>query len=66
MEDAEELQLPDVPDNDIVKKYTVLPAKATDSEIEERLKRLKHGDAGDINDKVKVKDFDKIVQFNPN
>ena len=58
MEDAEKLQLPDVPDEDIIKKYTASPAKATNSEIEERLNRLKHGDAGDVNDKVKTKDFD--------
>ena len=61
--DVGELYLPDVPDESIVKKYTALPAKATDSEIEARLKRLKHDDAEDVNDKAKVKDLDKIVQF---
>ena len=50
--DVGELYLPDVPDESIVKKYTALPAKATDSEIEARLKRLKHDDAEDVNDKA--------------
>ena len=64
MEDAEELQLPDVPNVDIIKKYTAAPDKTTDSEIEERLKCLKHGDAGnDVNDEVKAKGFDKFVRF---
>ena len=63
VENVETLNLPDVPDDDIVKRHTALPAKATNSEIEERLNSLKHGDAGDVNDKVKTKDFDKIMQF---
>ena len=63
VEDAEKLQLPDVSDEDIIKKYTESPAKATDSEIEVRLKRLKDGDAENVNDEVKAKGLDKIVQF---
>ena len=39
-----ELYLPDVPDDDIVKKYTAVPAKVTDSEIEQRLKSLRYDD----------------------
>ena len=63
-ENVEKLNLPDVPDKSIVKQYTVSPAKVTNSEIEERLKRLKYCNAGnDVNDKVKTKDFDKIMQF---
>ena len=63
-ENVEKLNLPDVPDESIVKQYTVSPAKVTNSEIEERLKRLKYCNAGnDVNDKVKTKDFDKIMQF---
>ena len=62
MEDVELLQLPDVPDEDIVKKYTASPPKATDSDIELRLKRLKYGDAGNDAMEVEAKDFDKVVQ----
>ena len=58
-----EFNLTDVPDDDIVKKYTAAPAKATNSEIEERLKRLKFSDTVNEVMEVKAKDFDKIVQF---
>ena len=64
VKNVEKLYLPDVPDDDIAKKYTASPAKVTNSEIEERLKRLKYVDAeNDVNDQVKAKDFDKIVRF---
>ena len=58
------LDLPDVPDEDIVMKHTTSPAKVTNSEIEERLKRLKYDDVGnDVNGEVKARGFDKFVQF---
>ena len=58
------LDLPDVPDEDIVMKHTTSPAKVTNSEIEERLKRLKYDDVGnDVNGEVKAKGFGKFVQF---
>ena len=63
-ENVEKLNLPGVPDESIVKQYTVSPSKVTNLEIEERLKHLKYCNAGnDVNDKVKTKDFDKIMQF---
>ena len=62
-DDVGKLSLPDVPDEEIVKKHTAAPAKATNSEIEERLKCLKYGDSVNDSMEVKAKDFDKIVQF---
>ena len=38
------LYLPNFPDDGIVRKYTEAPAKATDSDIEERLNCLKYDD----------------------
>ena len=50
-ENVEKLNLPDVPDESIVKQYTVSPAKVTNSEIEESLKCLKYCNVGnDVNE----------------
>ena len=61
------LNLPDFPDDGIVRKYTAAPAKATDSAIEERLNCLKYGDTDAkkfmMRDQVRVKNPDGIVQF---
>ena len=64
-----ELLLPDVPDQDIVRKYHQAPVKVTDSDIERMLQHLKDDAEDDIEDIItgkkleEVRNFDENVQF---